>query len=126
MALKTVVTLTDDLDGSPADETVKFALDGITYEIDLAKTNAEKLRKALQPYKAAARKAPSGGSGRGRGSRGSRSSGGDRQRSARIRAWAKQHGLPVSERGRISTHLAEAYDADDPSRITGAKSSSDS
>jgi len=120
MALKTVVTLTDDLDGSPADETVKFALDGIAYEIDLRKSNAEKLRNALKPFREAARKAPAPGRGK---SRSSRASSGDRQRSARIRAWAKQHGIPVSERGRISTHLAEAYEANDPSRVTGAKSS---
>lgn len=121
MALKTVITLTDDLDGSPADETVKFALDGVSYEIDLHKSNAEKLRNALKPFREAARKAPSP-----RSRRGSRASSTDRQRSARIRAWAKQHGLPVSERGRISASLAAAYDANDPSRVTGAKTSNKS
>ena len=58
MAQKTVVTLTDDIDGKTADETVKFGLDGINYEIDLRRANAEKLREALRPYQDAARKAP--------------------------------------------------------------------
>jgi len=120
MALKTVITLTDDLDGSPADETVRFALDGVSYEIDLRKDNAEKLRNALKPFREAARRAPAPGSKRGKSSR---SSSGDRQRSAKIRAWAKAHGLPVSERGRISTPLAKAYEANDPSLVTGAKTS---
>ena len=60
-----VVTLTDDLDGSPADETVSFALDGKSYEIDLSKANADKFRKALDPYVAKATrtgKAPRSGS----------------------------------------------------------------
>jgi hypothetical protein len=50
MAQATVTYLTDDLDGSDADETVKFALDGRTYEIDLNKKNATALRRALKPY----------------------------------------------------------------------------
>ena len=56
MAHKVVVTLVDDLDGSRATETVEFALDGKTYEIDLSSTNAGKLRDALACYTAAARR----------------------------------------------------------------------
>ncbi len=120
MALKTVVTLTDDLDGQAADETVKFGLDGVYYEIDLGKVNADRLRTALQPFQAVARKVSNT---RGRG-RSSRASGVDRERSAQIRAWAKQHGLPVSERGRIASHLVDAYEAGDPSRVSAASSGS--
>src|ERR1700756_1288302 len=108
MAQKTVVTLTDDIDGELADETIKFGLDGISYEIDLRKGNAEKLRTALQPFQAAARKAGVAAALGRRGSRGARTAGGDRERSAEIRAWAKKHGLPVSERGRIAAAIAEA------------------
>ena len=50
MARTLVVTLTDDLDGGDADETVTFGLDGKSYEIDLSEANAEKLRKALAPF----------------------------------------------------------------------------
>ncbi|CAM5611462.1 hypothetical protein SBADM41S_11915 [Streptomyces badius] len=50
MAQKVQVLLVDDLDGVEADETVTFALDGKTYEIDLATANADKLRGLLEPY----------------------------------------------------------------------------
>lgn len=125
MALKTVVTLTDDLDGHTADETVKFGLDGVYYEIDLGKVNADRLRTALQPFQAAARKVSNASASRGRAGRATRASGVDRERSAQIRAWAKQHGLPVSERGRIASHLVDAYEAGDPSRVSAASTGSD-
>ena len=44
------VSLIDDFDGTEASETVKFALDGKTYEIDLSKANANELRRTLRPY----------------------------------------------------------------------------
>jgi hypothetical protein len=50
MAQSTIVYLTDDIDGSDADETIRFGLDGKAYEIDLNKKNASALRKALKPY----------------------------------------------------------------------------
>lgn len=55
MARKVQILLEDDLDGSVADETVSFALDGTSYEIDLSKPNALRLREALAPYVAAGR-----------------------------------------------------------------------
>lgn len=117
MAQKTVVTLTDDLDGELADETVKFGLDGVYYEIDLRESNANKLRELLRPYQSAARRAAPPAAARGKGGQGRGGGAGDRERSAEIRAWAKKHGLPVSERGRISSALAAAFEANDPSRI---------
>ena len=56
MAQRKTVTLVDDVDDSPADETVTFALDGISYEIDLSSTNANRLRTAAQPWVSAARR----------------------------------------------------------------------
>jgi hypothetical protein len=50
MAQTTTVKLIDDLDGTNADETLVFALDGKSYELDLSKRNAAALRKVLQPY----------------------------------------------------------------------------
>jgi hypothetical protein len=50
MAKTVIVKLTDDIDGGDADETVRFALDGKSYEIDLSAANASKLREALKPY----------------------------------------------------------------------------
>ena len=55
MARETIITLVDDLDGGPADETVVFSLDGATYEIDLSAENASRLRMLIKTYVAAAR-----------------------------------------------------------------------
>jgi Lsr2 len=103
-----VVELTDDLDGSPANETVTFGLDGTDMEIDLSEQHAKALRAALQPYVAAARKA--GGTGRGR-RRGGRGPARDPDQIRVIRDWARQQGMDVSERGRIPAKIEQAYHA---------------
>jgi hypothetical protein len=103
MAKKITVALEDDLDGGPADETVRFGVDGMQYEIDLNKKNARAFRKQLAPFVEHARKA-------GRGQRRPRTSS-SRQRSGDIRAWANQQGIAVSGRGRIPASVAEQYDA---------------
>jgi len=105
MAQKVTVALEDDLTGGPADETVRFALEGADYEIDLSTKNAAAFRKLLAPYVEHARKArraPAHRAGRTAASR---------QRSGAVRAWAKQHGLAVSERGRIRASVVEQYEA---------------
>jgi hypothetical protein len=105
MAQKVTVALEDDLTGGPADETVRFAVDGTGYEIDLSAKNAAAFRKQLAAYVEHARKAgraPARRSGRAVASR---------QRSGDIRAWAKQHGVAVSERGRIPASVVEQYEA---------------
>ena len=56
MAKKRLWSLVDDFDGSPAAETVTFALDGAAYEIDLSAQNAVELRDVLQPWIDAGRK----------------------------------------------------------------------
>ncbi len=105
MAQKITVALEDDLDGGPADETLRFAFGGTDYEIDLSKKNADKLRRQLAPYIEHARKA-----GRGQPRRGGRSAA-SRQRSSDIRAWARQQGISVSERGRIPASLVQRFEA---------------
>ncbi|EME24027.1 histone-like nucleoid-structuring protein Lsr2 [Rhodococcus triatomae] len=110
MAKKVTVTLIDDVDQeSPADETVEFALDGVTYEIDLSSENAEKLRDQLAVWVAHARR----GTGRRRGKTAPAAGKGraavDREQSAAIREWARRNGHPVSARGRISAEIAELY-----------------
>ena len=105
MATKITVTLEDDLDGGPADETVRFGFGGATYEIDLSKKNARAFRKQLAPYLDHARKA--GPAERRRPGRAAAS----RQRGSDIRAWAKDHGIPVSARGRIPASVVEQYQA---------------
>jgi hypothetical protein len=105
MAQKITVALEDDLDGGPADETVRFGLGGTEYEIDLSTKNANVLRRQLAPFIEHARKA-----GRGQRRRPGRTTS-SRERSADIRAWAKDQGITVSERGRISASVAEQYEA---------------
>lgn len=106
MAQKIQVILIDDLDGSTADETVTFALDGVNYEIDLTKENAAALRDDFAKWVGAARKVTSRGSQRSRGA--SRRSGSDAER---IRAWARENGHKVSDRGRIPQAVRDAYEA---------------
>jgi hypothetical protein len=50
MAKTVIVKLTDDIDGGDADETVHFALDGTSYEIDVSAANGAKLRQVLEPF----------------------------------------------------------------------------
>ena len=121
MAQKTVVTFLDDLDGeSEAEGTVGFALDGVEYEIDLTKENAEDLREIFAPYIAAGRR--TGGrrassSARSRSASSSASSSGSgpvargREALKAIRDWAKSEGWAVSDRGRLPNNVVEAYDA---------------
>jgi hypothetical protein len=103
MATKVTVALEDDLDGGPADETVRFEVGGTQYEIDLNKKNAKAFRKQLAPFVEHARRA-------GRGPRRPRTSS-SRQRSGDIRAWAKEQGITVSDRGRIPANVVEQYHA---------------
>ncbi|MEU7004646.1 Lsr2 family protein [Nonomuraea sp. NPDC046570] len=100
----------DDIDGSAAEGTTTFALDGATFEIDLSGKNREKLEKALAPFITKARAVRAERPGRGRRGAGvSRAM--SREKSTEIRQWAKAHGLPVSERGRIAATVVEKYEA---------------
>ena len=105
MAQKVTVALEDDLTGGPAAETVRFAVNGTDYEIDLSATNAAAFRRQLAPYIEHARTA--GSRQRHRPGRTTAS----RRRSADIRAWAKDQGITVSDRGRIPASVAEQYEA---------------
>jgi hypothetical protein len=80
MAQRVTVELEDDLDGGPADETLRFGLGGLDYEIDLSKKNASRFRRQIAPYIEHARKA-----GRGQRRRLLRTTS-SRDRSADIRA----------------------------------------
>lgn len=107
VAQKVQVLLVDDLDGGEADETVTFALDGKTYEIDLTTANADKLRGLLDAYVKGGRRT----GGRAAGGRGkARVASGGSQDTAQIRAWAKENGYEVNDRGRVPASIREAYD----------------
>jgi nucleoid-associated protein Lsr2 len=119
LAQKMLVVVVDDVSGETLAEdggqTVSFGLDGQAYEIDLSDENAAQLRRAVQRYVDAGRRvgrqsAPRGSGRSARGARGGRGSGRG-QDTAAIREWARAHGLPVSDRGRIPAKVLEAYAA---------------
>jgi len=116
VARKTTIVLEDDLTGQVLEdghgETVAFALDGQSYEIDLSEENAGQLRGALGRYVSAARKvnsAQSGSTGRRNGTGKAAAPG--RKDTGEIRVWARENGHEVSERGRVPSSVVEAYDA---------------
>ncbi|MBT9257763.1 Lsr2 family protein [Phycicoccus sp. MAQZ13P-2] len=104
MAQRTITVLSDDLDGKESEdiETVTFAFDGATYEIDLSKKNRDAMEKALTPYLNAARRAT--------GSR-SRASAPTRRSSVtpEDREWLRKNGFPdIKDRGRLPTDASAA------------------
>ena len=111
MARTVKVQLLDDIDGSHADETLAYGLDGVNYEIDLSAQHAEELRAALAKFILKSRRV---GRGRITASRG-RTAGAvghsERAHNQAIRDWAKSQGIEVSERGRIPRGVAEQYEA---------------
>ena len=105
IATKVTVTLVDDLDGRPAEETVRFAFGSTEYEIDLNTNDARALRQQLAPFTEHARQ-----TGRQPRRQAAPTAPG-RERSSAIRAWAKKHGTPVRDRGRIPASIIEQYEA---------------
>lgn len=113
MAQKVQVILTDDIDGGDATETVEFALDSVGYVIDLSESNTKALRDALAPFIAAGRRegkvrptvrntAPRSNGAAPARARGDLSV---------VRAWARENGFDVSDRGRVSGEVKAAYEA---------------
>jgi hypothetical protein len=116
MAQKVQVILVDDVDGGEADETVSFALDGVSYEIDVSESNAQQLRDALAPWLGHARRVGGrSGGGRSRSSSASSAksngrSGAGRADLSAVRSWARENGFQVSDRGRVSSEVMSAYE----------------
>jgi hypothetical protein len=106
MAQKIQTLFIDDLDGSEAEGTVRFGLDGTEYEIDLNAEHAQALRDALARYVQAARRA--GGRRPGRSGRRARADGVD---STEVREWAKAQGIEVKDRGRVPAELVARFKA---------------
>lgn len=100
---KKIVEVVDDFDGTPADQTVRFAFNGASYEIDLNRAHFEEFAEAIQPYIKVGRKT---GSTRRRGNAGNPA---QRLETAKIRALAKEEGYELSERGRIPASIVEDY-----------------
>jgi Lsr2 len=110
MAQKVQVILVDDVDGGEAEESVSFALDGVSYEIDLSAANAESLRDALAHWVGHARKI-SGRASRGRPAGRSKVVSSSKADTAEKRAWGRENGFAVSDRGRVSAEVIAAFEA---------------
>lgn len=104
MAQRMQVILTDDIDEGPATQTITFGIDGVTYEIDLNDEHAAALRESLSSWIEHARRV----GGRRTTRRGASSGSG---RTAKVRAWARENGYEVSDRGRVPAAILEAYKA---------------
>lgn len=108
MAQEVQITLVDDIDGGRATETVRFSLDGISYEIDLSARNAKRLRTNLEQFVQAGRRVRRVNSRSGRAVAAQTA---DRSRNKAIRAWAKRKRIKLAERGRIPRSVIERYEA---------------
>ncbi|PPK93455.1 Lsr2 protein [Kineococcus xinjiangensis] len=113
MAQKVQVLLVDDIDGGEAAETVTFSLDGVTYEIDLSEEHASALRDAFAPWVGHARRVGGRGGGTRRAAappkQRTSSGGSEGPDTGAVRAWARENGYTVSDRGRISAEIVKAY-----------------
>jgi hypothetical protein len=111
MAQRVQILLVCDLhdDDTAGTETVTFAVDGASYEIDVCEAHGNQLHEAFAPFVAAGRRSSRGGGSARRSRRGRGGSGGFDP--AAVRAWAKDNGVAVSERGRISADVLEKYNA---------------
>ena len=106
MAQKVQTLFVDDLDGSEAEGTVRFGLDGTEYEIDLNTKHAQQLRDALARYVAAARR-----TGARQPARNRRKATASAPKSTAVREWAKTQGIEVKDRGRIPAKLVVKFQA---------------
>lgn len=106
MAQRQLTQITDDLDGSILEEatTIRFSLDGVSYEIDLSTENAEQLRSAVAPFVSAARRTS------GRRTRDNTTTAATTRDLGAIREWARSNGHSVSDRGRVSAGIIEEYE----------------
>ncbi len=108
MAQKIQTLFIDDLDGSTAEGTVRFGLDGTEYEIDLNTRHAQELRDALARYVSAARRV--GGTAR-QSARGARRGSASGLNTTEVREWARAQGIEVKDRGRVPAELVVKFKA---------------
>ena len=106
MAQKILTLFIDDLDGSDAEGTVRFGLDGTMYEIDLNVEHAQALREALARYVSAARRVSGGARRPARSGRRGSVSG---LNNTEVREWAKAQGIEVKDRGRVPAELVVKF-----------------
>src|SRR5689334_1737308 len=108
VAQKIQTVFIDDLDGSEAEGTVRFGLDGTEYEIDLNAGHARQLRDALARYVAAGRRVRAGIRQPARSGRKAQP---NALNTTEVREWAKARGIDVKDRGRIPAELVVKFKA---------------
>lgn len=110
MAQKVITEFIDDIDGSPAERTFTFAVDGTNYEMDLSTENIAEFKAAIGGFIESARKIK--GSNNGRRNRSAGASGGrqSREQTQAVREWARGQGHNISNRGRIPSSIQQAFD----------------
>jgi hypothetical protein len=107
MAQKIQTLFIDDIDGGDAEGTVRFALDGNEFEIDLNGKHSNELRSTLDKYISHARRV--GSAPRRSGARGVRKP--SSVDTVAVRTWARQQGIEIKERGRVPANVVERYQA---------------
>lgn len=111
VAQKIQTLFIDDIDGSEAEGTVRFALDGAEYEIDLNAKHADALRKALARYVDAARRSSGSSTAARRPARAGRRAPASGLNTTEVREWAKAQGIEVKDRGRVPAELVVRFRA---------------
>ena len=112
MAQKIIREFIDDIDGSEAERTFTFAVDGTNYEIDLSSQNIKEFNEAIAGFVESARKVKASSYGRRAGKAGVGTSGGGRSReqTQAVRDWARQQGHTINDRGRVPAAIQQAFD----------------
>ena len=110
MAQKVITEFIDDIDGSPAERTFTFAVDGTNYEIDLSAENIAEFNSAIGGFMESARKVKATSNDRRARSTGGASGQQSRAQTRAVREWARQHGHNISNRGRIPASIQQEFD----------------
>jgi hypothetical protein len=110
MAQKVIREFIDDIDGSEAERTFTFAVDGTHYEIDLSNDNIKEFHEAIAGFVDSARKVTTSGLGRRARKTSISTSGRSREQTLAVREWARQQGHSINDRGRIPASILQAFD----------------
>jgi hypothetical protein len=110
MAQKVIREFVDDIDGSEAERTFTFAVDGTHYEIDLSTQNIKEFHEAIAGFVESARKVKASGNSRQTRKASASDSGRSREQTQAVREWARQQGHSINDRGRIPASIQQAFD----------------
>ena len=110
MAQKIIREFIDDIDGSEAERTFTFAVDGTNYEIDLSSQNIKEFNEAIAGFVESARRVKTSDNGRRARKTSTRDGGRSREQTQAVRDWARQQGHTINDRGRVPAAIQQAFD----------------